>query len=222
MFMKKISLFMLAIVASFGVMAQDTEQRPMRTEMSTQIRFGVKAGVNLATLEIDDDSPSNDVETNNKTSFHGGVFVNIPLAGMFRFQPELLFSGQGSKIQASNSPLPGTRNTEWDFRYISVPMMFQYQTTGGFLVEAGPHVNFLINARDEEDRDLKDLLDMKTLDYGIGAGIGYLSRIGLGVGARYNLGFANIYDADAGSNDDGKLKNRVLNIGLTYHFGANK
>ncbi len=83
---------MLAAIAGFGLMAQDTNPKPMlRTEMSTQVRFGIKAGVNLATLEIDDDSPSNDVETNNKTSFHGGVFVNIPLAGMFRFQPELLF-----------------------------------------------------------------------------------------------------------------------------------
>ncbi len=80
---------MLAAIASFGVMAQDTGQ-PMRTEMSTAVRFGVKAGVNLATLEIDDDSPTNEVETNNKTSFHGGFFVNVPIGGMFRFQPELL------------------------------------------------------------------------------------------------------------------------------------
>jgi hypothetical protein len=192
----------------------------MRTEMSVQPRFGIKGGANLATLEIDDDSNSDDVKTNNKTSFHAGVFVNVPLGSRFAIQPEVMFNGMGSKVRYSNSPLPGSTNTEWDFRYISVPIMLQAKLSTGFFVEAGPQVSFLLNASQElGDVDLKE--DLKKTDFGAGFGLGYLSRIGLGINARYNLGFSNIYEDDS-AGDEGKLKNRVINIGLVYHFGAAK
>ena len=97
--------------------------------------------------------------------------------------------------------------------------MVQYQTPGGFFVEAGPHLAYQTKGDTNDGTELEDL---KKFDYGVGGGIGYLSRIGLGIGARYNLGFANISDNDATGNDDGKYKNRVLQIGLTYHFGAAK
>lgn len=223
--MKKISLLSLAFASAFAASAQnigdpDKAHKPLRTEMSVQPRFGIKAGVNLATLEIDDDSQTNPINTNNKTSFHAGLFANIPLSDMWRFQPEVVYSGQGSKV--SQTALGTTVNDEWDMHYVNVPLMFQLQTKGGFFVEAGPHVGFLVKAKDEDDNDLKDALNLKSVDFGAGGGIGYLSRIGLGINARYNLGFANIYDDDANSSDDGKLKNRVVNIGLVYHFGAAK
>ena len=220
MIMKKISLFTLAALTSLAVMAQNTDDKahkPLRTEMSTETRFGIKGGVNLASLEVDDDFAGEEFDLNNKTSFHGGLFVNIPLGDVLRFQPELLYSGQGSKIKAE--VLGEEFNDEWDLHYLSIPLMFQLQTQGGFYAEAGPHINFLLSAKNEEEEDLKDILDLKSLDYGLGVGIGYLSRIGLGVGARYNFGMANIYDAD---NDEGKIKNRTINIGLVYHFGAHK
>jgi hypothetical protein len=218
MYMKKLSVLTLAFMSSFAVMAQDTgmdpdkAHKPMRTEMSTDVRFGIKAGVNLATFEIDDDDVA-DFETNNKTSFHAGVFVNIPLGGTLRFQPELVYSGQGTKGRF------GTSNFESDYHYLNIPLMFQVQSPGGFFGELGPQVGFLLKAETEAGGttvDVKD--DAKKLDFGLSGGIGYLTRVGLGLNARYNLGFASIADND----DDEKYKNRVLSLGLVYHFGAAK
>jgi hypothetical protein len=228
-FMKKISLLSLAFISCFAVMAQtpigtdpNMGTKPMRTEMSTATRFGIRAGVNLATLEIDDDSQTNPLNTNNKTSFHAGLFVNVPIGGGLHFQPELIYSGQGSKI--STTSIGQNVNNEYDMHYLTVPLMFQWQSKGdgGFFAEAGPQIAFLLRANDDNDVDIKETLNLKTLDYGVGLGLGYLTRIGLGVNARYNLGFANIYDQDANNNDDGKYKNRVINLGLVYHFGAAK
>ena len=232
-FMEKISLVSLLLGTVVMVNAQDrpigtTSSTPtLRTEMASAVRFGLKGGVNLATLEIDDDSQSSPLETNNKTSFYAGAFVNIPVGGNLRFQPELVYSRQGSKIQyvQENFPTPGTNtnvNTEFDLHYLNVPLMLQLQTPGGFFVEAGPQIGFLLTAEDDESGiDLKDQL--KKTDFGAGAGIGYLSRVGLGINARYNFGFSNVYDGEAGNDtDEGKYKNRVLSIGLVYHFGANK
>jgi hypothetical protein len=225
--MKKISLFMLAIIASYGVMAQDTGQKPMRTEMSTQTRFGLRAGVNLASLELDDDNNATDYSTNSKTSFQAGVFVNVPIGGMFRFQPEVSYVGQGSKVNGNFISNPLNKGSyELDYSYIAVPIMFQLQTNGGFFVEAGPQIAFLVRAKEDQqsgnDPDVKDKL--RTTDFGAAAGIGYLSRIGLGVNARYVHGFSNVYNNDnaPASVKNAEISNRGVQIGLVYHLGAHK
>jgi hypothetical protein len=225
--MKKISLFMLAVIASFGVMAQDTDPKPMRTEMSTQPRFGLRAGVNLASLEIDDENTTTTYNTNSKTTFHLGAFVNVPIGGMFRFQPEISYVGQGSKITGATITNPSLNGSyELDMHYIAVPLIFQLQTNSGFFVEAGPQIAFLIKAEEDlesgNDADVKDTF--RKTDFGLSAGLGYLSRIGLGLNARYVHGLSNVYNQDdaPASVRDAEVSNRGVQIGLVYHFGAHK
>jgi hypothetical protein len=224
--MKKISLFLLVCSAGFISFAQDQPQ--LTTPMSTQTRFGIKGGVNLATLEIDDESTPN-MNTNMKTSFHGSVFVNIPLSSSFRFQPELMFSSQGTKSSARTSTDPNLAGiNEYDFRYLAVPLMFQWMSAGGFFVELGPQFSYLTKANGDRlnsnSVELKESEYVKKIDFAGDAGIGYLSRIGLGLNARYVHGFTNVWDNDKspGTSSDAKYKNRVVQIGLIYHFGAGK
>lgn len=233
--MKRINLLLLALSISAVVLAQNkpigsSSARPMlTTPMATKVRFGIKAGVNLATLEIDDDDNPN-MNTNLKTSFHGGVFVNVPLSSAFSVQPELLFSGQGSKTSQMTSNVPDLAGiNELDFHYLSLPVMFQWKSTGGFLVELGPQFSYLLTANGDRptggEVDLKDKDFVKKTDLAAAAGIGYLSRIGLGINARYVNGFSNVWNNDDSqypSLKDNKYKNRVIQIGLTYHFGAAK
>src|SRR5687768_7011389 len=188
MCMKKISLFMLVSVASLATMAQ-SDQPQLRTPMEVKPMFGVKGGVNLASLEIDDDTPSTQFETNSKTSFHLGVYANLPLSTMFRLQPELLYFGGGSKVDGT--PLSGNQGTraayEADLDYISIPVKLQLATKGGFFVEAGPQFSFLTTARQDNntgtDPDIKDEGIIRKTDFSVVGGIGYTSRIGLGLHA---------------------------------------
>lgn len=223
--MKKISLFLVLCMASVISIAQDQPQ--LTTPMSVETRFGIKGGVNLATLEIDDDSDPN-MNTNMKTSFHGSAFVNIPLSANFRFQPEVMFTSQGTKSSvrsSTESTLAGIN--EYDFRYIAVPLMFQWMSTGGFFVELGPQFSYLTKANGDRQNDnsveLKNSDYVKKTDFAGDAGIGYLSRIGLGLNARYVHGFSNVWNNDKSpSTSDAQYKNRVVQIGLIYHFGAGK
>jgi hypothetical protein len=229
--MKKISFLALAFISTLAVSAQqdpDKAHKPMRTDMSVQTRFGLRAGVNLASLELDDDYSNTNYSTNSKTSFHAGAFVNIPIGGVFRFQPEVSYVGQGSKVNGAfvSTPLQSGRY-ELDFHYIAVPLMLQAQTNSGFFVEAGPQVALLLKAQEEQentDVDLKDNDLVRTTDFGAAAGIGYLSRIGLGLNARYVHGFSNVFNSDDAPNDtqDREISNRGVQIGLVYHFGAHK
>jgi hypothetical protein len=221
--MKKISLFGLALTASLVMFAQNYEKP---TPMAVKTRFGIKAGVNLAELMTKGYPSGFEPGTQMKTSMHGGFFVNVPVGtGGLAVQPEILYSGAGSKITSTSGGLnPTTQNYEQDLRYIAVPVMLQWKSTGGIMVELGPQAAYLIQAKQdgpgETKTDNKSSFD--KFDFSAGAGIGYLSRIGLGIGARYNWGFRNILDDGGNSNNTAKLKNQVINIGLSWYFGAGK
>jgi hypothetical protein len=231
MFMKKISLLAIAFAALGSAMAQDGTQqgtgkdfKPLRTPMSKATRFGLEAGVNMA--KVNDNDYSYDLNTNSKTGFHFGFFVNVPLAGGLRFQPGLQYNGYGSKLNVrGNFPLNATgtmESAEQDFHYVSLPLIFQLQSRSGLYGEFGPQLGYLVNAEMEyQNRNVKNYNRFDRVDVGAALGLGYLSRVGLGVHARYNWGLTNIVREP--ENAEGpELKNRVLSIGLVYHFGAAK
>ena len=236
--MKKISLLSLAFMSCFAVMAQDPigtnpnkAHKPLRTDMSTATRFGVRAGVNLASLELDDDYNGTTYNTNSKTSFHAGVFVNVPLGGTLRLQPELSYVGGGSKVDGNFlSPDNALRqgNYELDYHYIALPIMFQLQTASGFFAELGPQFAYSVMAQEERndggETDLKDIDIIRKTDFALAGGLGYLTRIGLGLNARYVHGLSNVYNSDnaPAAVRDKEVSNRWIQLGLTYHFGAAK
>jgi hypothetical protein len=239
--MKKMSLLTFTLVASLVGFAQDTTMNAttpigslpfappeLRTSMAVKTRFGLKAGVNLAKLSAKEFEATADPSTNNKTSYCIGAFANIPLGAMFRLQPELVYSSQGSNMEES-STIPSTNqryNYEEDLDYLNIPVMFQLQTTSGFFVETGPQFGFITSAITKgttpisttDKTDIKDFRDRFDIAWGLG--VGYLSRIGLGVNARYNYGIRNIVHEN--NMNIGELRNQVLQFGLVYQFGAYK
>lgn len=233
MFMKKISLVALAVVTSFTVMAQETGRqqeggkdfKAIRTPMAVKTRFGIMGGINSATFNDNKFPASSNITVNSKTSLHFGVLVNVPIGNSFRFQPALVYNGFGSKV--GSYPDFGAAGTyqdyELDAHYLSLPLLLQLQSKSGFFVEAGPQVGYLLMARQDgpgsTNIDLKDKFD--KLDVGATAGLGYLTRIGLGLKADYYFGLANILD-EGSAKDGPELKNRAIQIGLVYHFGAAK
>jgi hypothetical protein len=226
--MKKFSVFALALCTGLAVFAQD--DKPARTPMTVAPRFGIAGGINLAMLEIDDENTTTNFNANRKTSFHLGVIYNIPLGGMLRMQPGLIYQGGGSKI--TGTPLVGSQTStdsyELDFDYIALPVTFQVQTPGGFFVEAGPQFAYLTTARQDnqtgDDPDLKDMGMVKKIDVALLGGIGWTSRVGLGAHATYMHGLTNVYNTDSApaGTSDREVSNRGIKIGLHYMFGAAK
>lgn len=229
--MKKVSFLAVALIATLAVTAQeqnpDMAHKPLRTDMEVMPRFGIKAGVNLAKLNVED-GVSTDFNTTTKTSFHGGLFANIPLGGILRLQPEVIYSGQGSKLNGPLlSDMSTSENYEVDMHYVNVPVMFQLQTMSGFYAELGPQVGFLVNSEQDrnsgENAPIKDWV--KKTDFSVAGGIGYSTRVGLGVGARYVYGISNVWnsdDAPDNSLSNGEMNHRVFQVSLSYQFGASK
>ena len=219
--MKKISLLASILITSTALFAQNENTTTPKTT------FGVKAGVNMSKLRPSDFPSGTKIETNMKTSFGGGFFANIPLGtGGLAFQPEVLFNGQGSKINMTSTVLgvSSTVKYEQDLRYLSVPMMLQFKGASGFYGEIGPQVSFLLDARQDGpgDENIENEKNYENFEFSGGAGIGYVSAMGLGIGARYNHGFSNVLDNESstmGSNNT-SMKHSVIHIGLFYQFGG--
>ena len=99
--------------------------------------------------------------------------------------------------------------------YINIPVMVQYNASG-FYGETGPQVGFLISAKGDNGDVSVDIKDnFKSINFSWGVGLGYRMTNGFGVGARYNIGIANIAD-----DDDTKLKLGGFHLGVSYTFGG--
>lgn len=217
--MKKISFFVLALSTGMTLFAQTTE-------MTSAIRFGIKAGVNESKMRPSDFSGS-EPKTNLHTSLHAGFLVNIPVGtGGFAVQPEVLYSGHGSKMNVKTTI--GTVTTEskyeQDMNYIDVPVLLQWKSPGGFYVETGPQAGFLVKSNQEGpgDMETENKKSFEKFEFSWAGGLGYMSRVGLGIGARYNHGITNTLNNEGTSSPEPKLKSSVINVGLFYHFGAGK
>jgi hypothetical protein len=178
---------------------------------SAQIKFGVKAGYNLANLTVSG-APSG-VSVSSKSDFTAGILASIPLFSSCSLQPEVLYSGQGASASESGSTL------KLNYGYLNVPVLFKYQHASGLFAETGPQVGFLLSAKETADGQSSDAKsNTQSTDFSWAFGIGYkLPVINLGIDARYNLGLTNL--EKGGSSNDGTIKHSVFQFSVFYMFG---
>ena len=163
------------------------------------VKFGVKLGLNIANI-------SGDIE-DNKSLFGAnlGGFAEIKLSDKLAFQPELLFSMQGSKYEDIATKL----------NYINIPLLAKYNLNEKFSVLAGPQIGFLMSAKLKDSTKSVDIKEgFNTTDFGLNVGAGYNVTENILVDARYNFGLSNILkDADGFSQ-----KNSVFQLSIGYKF----
>jgi hypothetical protein len=164
--------------------------------------FGLKAGYNRASVDI-----KNDQDFDAKSGIHLGGLVHIHLSDHFAVQPELVFSQQGGQIGGSRLKLA----------FVNVPVLAQYMINDGFRLQTGPQFGFLVNA-DQQVGPVEIEVDPTygSFDFAWSFGAGYVSKMGLGIDARYNHGLTNFSE-----DGDFEARNRVFQVGLFYQFRNN-
>lgn len=172
--------------------------------------FGVKGGVNFATVTSgDDDFNSPD----SRTSFHVGAVAEFPLADIFSLQLEALYSGQGFEIR-DETPL-NDQKVEYQLDYINLPVLAKVYLFEGFSFEAGPQFSFVVNeeidSRPLDDAGDTNVDEAESFDFGVAAGLTFQTDMGLFASGRYNLGLTDIYK-------DANIQNSVFQISLGYKF----
>jgi len=170
-----------------------------------QVTVGLKAGANITNFSGGDFDA---VKKKAIVGFHAGGLVNLSL-GALSLQPELLISTQGARIDSVSG------SYDWKVTYLTLPVMLKYRATGGFYLEAGPQFGFKLseNVKNETiDAFAKDL------DLSVGAGLGFQTNGGFGIGGRYMVGLSQVGDFNAessgGINPD--FKNSVIQLGIFF------
>ncbi len=174
--------------------------------VSQDINFGVKGGVNFASLTGD----TSGLET--RTAFHFGIVAEVQISDKFAFQPELLYSSQGAKDSEFDEELKTN--------YLNIPLMAKYYVAENISIEAGPQIGLLLSAKTEidgaDDEDIK--FRFRDVDFGFNFGLGYKLGSGLNFGLRYNLGISNIVNEVEAFVTDNKINNSVFQISIGYLF----
>jgi opacity protein-like surface antigen len=153
--------------------------------------YGIKGGINFADLSGADADNAEGI-----TGLHLGVIAEFSIFDNLSFQPELLYSAQGAKIDDADHKLG----------YLTLPVMAKFYLNDKLSIHAGPQFGLLIS----ENNEVKEADNNKT-DFGISGGIEYNLWEGLFIQGRYNSGLSDI-------SDNVEVKNSVIQLSVGYMF----
>jgi hypothetical protein len=189
----------------------------------TEFALGIKAGPNFA--KIDTDASAGEIY-DNRTGWHAGAFILIK-GEKFGFQPEVIFSQQGSKFRYDTSSPSLNQN----FSYVNIPLIFKLYTIAGINLQVGPQIGILTSAEREDftsgrsgpitERDIKN--DLKKTDVSLALGVGWDLPLGITLDGRYNWGLTDNddqYQTNSGASV-GQVKNQVWQISVGYKLFKN-
>jgi hypothetical protein len=203
--MKKLTL-LIAIMVSLSFVAR------------AQMNFGVKAGLNMATLSGDD------VENASmKPNYQVGGVLNFNVTDAISLQPGLILAGKGSN-NSENSDFTLSMN------YLEIPVNAVYNISG-FQVFAGPYLGLGLFGKEkyaDDDYDIEFTSDVdptntsqdksyyNSFDYGINAGLGYKLNDAIQIQANYGLGLANVFPKVDGQDPSIEANNSVIQLTVSY------
>ena len=199
------------VVGSVGTISND---------LFGQMRAGIKGGLNVSNLYVDEVS-----DENARFGFNLGFYGQILSSDVFAIQPELLFSTKGSEIEYGGSFFDQT--VKYNLSYLDLPVLAVFKLGESAEIHVGPYVGYLLGAKISHEGDLGNGADeidkdnLKPFDYGLSAGFG-LNFGNFQFGARYNYGLAKLADSDIAQLVLGDAKNSLAQVYLSLNLNSEK
>ena len=185
------SILAITFAAFIAIPAIASAQEP--------VRVGVKAGVNFAKIDGDDQD-----DAKNKTGLVAGLFLTKAVNANVGVRTELNFSQQGAKFEEDGED--GSIN----LTYVNVPLLLTFAPSSSgatrFNVFTGPQIGFNTKAELESGDitlDFDDQVKGNDFSWVIGAG---LENGRFSGDVRYALGLSSIAE------DGDSVKNRVFSV----------
>lgn len=197
--MKKSTLMLICFV----LVSINSFSQGIAKKIFSRMEFGIKGGANYS------DFTNANFSTDPLVGFHGGFTVAYKFTDHFMIQEEFLFSTQGTKVL--DGPL-GTQDLK--LSYFNVPILLKYRTSFGVYIEGGSQVGIKVK---EDVANFNGTDFAKKIDFAAVGGIGYQTKIGLGIGARYVYGLGKLSDLNI-SNINNDIKNNSIQGSLFFVF----
>ncbi len=190
-----------------------------------QVKFGVKAGLNVNSVSLKGDLKNN-LSADNRTGFFAGLTadVTIPLAGLGA-DISLLYDNKvvGLSDKATDGELLESNKT---LHYVDLPINVKYtigfSSLASVYLATGPQFSWNVGDRKWKLSTLDDGWELKKSEFSwnVGAGATVLKHVR--VGYNYNIGIGNTAETNvmnvANKAFKNKLKNNTHQISLTYLF----
>ena len=215
--MHKLTAGIVAVLACCATAQLATAQlKPGQREPPA---FGLVGGLNLANMH------GSDVTGNKmRATFHVGGAVTVPLGSSLFFQPNVLYSMKGPKLDVG-SGVSGSL----ELSYLEVPVLLgiRFPMKGSSTrpyIAAGPYVGFKTGCKVKASSggtsasmncdDPSFGMTVKSTDFGVALGGGV--QFGrLAVYGRYMLGLSEPIE-------NSNAKHDVISIGVGYFFGGRR
>lgn len=187
-------------------------------ENSLSPKFGIKAGVNLTNMFVDEVS-----DENMKVGFNAGFFAKLPVTRGFSIQPELLYTSKGAKEKYNNF-IQGAGEYRFNLNYVELPVLAVINVAKNFNVHVGPYVSYLaaVNIKNlHEDHSQDEIAELDAdnfnrFDYGLVGGLG-VDISNFTIGARYNYGLREIGKSGSLS---GQVTKDSRNSAISLYIGV--
>lgn len=178
-----------------------------------KMRGGIKGGLNVSNLYVDD------IEDENvRLGFNVGVYSQFG-TGAFAIQPEINYTQKGAETEYGGDLLNG--EADFNLNYIEVPVLATFKLGDGADIHIGPYFGYLVGADFDTEGELGSLeadLDrdnFKKLDWGLAGGIA-LNFNAISVGVRYNYGLQEIADDEESESLLGDAKNSAGQVYVAF------
>ena len=204
-----------------------------------QIRYGVKAGFNASSMNSLDEmfntlsgfeleDASIDFSSKFKAGFHLGLIFQYNFENKLFIQPELLFSNQGSKLEAklAYGGITEKDSESTTVNYLQLPIYVGYKFNAGqnldIIAGVGPYLAYGIYASDflGTDEDTFDILKRFDAGLSVMAGIEY-DKLQMTLG--FDLGLVDAIGLDGWKTAKdiyglSSVCNRNIKVSVGYFF----
>ncbi len=196
--MKKVILLLTSFISVTAFSQEEVKS-------SSDARFGIKGGLNHATVTKGDFEDGLDP----RTSFYIGFVSEIPLVEkVLSLQPEMLYSRQGFE---NNFVFLGTNyNEEYQVDYINIPVLLKLHAGNILSFEVGPQFGLKINEKIVSNDSEVDKNNINEFDTALAGGVS-LNFSEFFLSARYTYSLNEIIE-------DSNSKNSVFQIGAGIRF----
>ena len=212
--MKKVLSFIVLAVSLF-----------FANPVQAQIKLGVKGGLNVSNLKLDDDMWTAD----NKVGFFIGpmVKVTVPVTGL-SFDVAALYDQKEAKVKVADDVVGGTYNsTTVTQKFIDIPVNVRYgfglSSLANIFLFAGPQWGINVgNKNFKWDESSSYSLKKANFSVNVGAGVTFFSHLQASV--NYNIECNKSGKMDTGSVDSNgnpvvvKGRNNTWQLALGYWF----
>ncbi|MEO8822955.1 MAG: porin family protein [Ginsengibacter sp.] len=170
---------------------------------SQNLTFGIKAGANMGKID------GHSFKDEYSLGYHAGAFATIG-SGKWGIQPEVLFNQVNTDTATGFNQITQLHNVgQIQLKYLSIPIMLNYNLSNILAIQAGPQFGILIDKSKNLVQNGKDAF--KSGNFSMAAGL-QLKVLKFRVYGRFVGGMSDLNNLE--NSDTWKVQMIQLGIGL--------